>query len=153
MSDDQKSEATGTAPGVPDFLRSWIAASLHSTVYASVSVSAGALLGMIAQIKQSNPWPWFFLGMCITPGPHYMWSISTRRFRAQLVDLKGLLEDKLITKELYEKQLARAMDWLADRRYGSPSLPGSKTKASATGRPKSAPPVTEKEPASIPKAS
>src|SRR5690242_5417074 len=102
----------------PRWLKSWIATSLASTVYASVGVSTGAIFYLIAPHFGGNPWAWFFVGTCLPPGPMHLIYTSDWMFRRGLRNLKRLFDEGLITEELYEQHRRRAMDWRADRLYG-----------------------------------
>lgn len=138
-------------PEPPGWLRSWIATSLASTVYASVGVSTGAILSLIAPHFGGQPWAWFFAGTCIPPGPMSLLDTSDWMFRRRLRNLKRLFDDGLISHELYEQQRKRAMDWRADRRYGkapvsTPSKPGTARRS----KPAIASQAAEKPPASAP---
>jgi hypothetical protein len=136
----------------PGWLRSWIATSLASTVYASVGVSAGAILYLVAPYFGGQPWGWFFAGTCIPPGLMALVNTSDWMFYRRLRNLKQLFDDGLISEELYEQHRKRAMDWRADRLYGkAPALPSrpraetkKRTKPAITSQP------TEKPPAEIP---
>ena len=135
--------------GPPGWLKSWIATSLASTVYASVGVSASAILYLIA--PTSGPAVGLVLrGHCIPPGIMSLIDTSDWMFRRRLRNLKQLFDDGLISEALYERHRQRAMDWRGDRLTARPRLclatrPGKK-------RTKPGPPRrNETPPAAIPK--
>lgn len=83
----------------PGWLKSWIATSLNSTVYAAVGVSMGAILYVVAPYFGGQPWSWFFAGTCVPPGPMYLVFTSDWMFRRRLRNLKRLLDEGLISRE------------------------------------------------------
>jgi hypothetical protein len=134
----------------PGWLKSWIAACLNSTVYVGVGVSMGAILYLIAPHYGGQPWAWFFVGTCIPPGPMHLVATSDWMFRRRLRNLKRLLDEGLLSEELYEQDRKRATEWRADRLYGkAPALP-SKPKPGASKRTK--PAITSKATESAPAA-
>ena len=139
--------------GPPGWLKSWIATSLASTVYASVGVSAGAILYLIAPRFGGQPWAWFFAGTCIPPGIMSLIDTSDWMFRRRLRNLKQLFDDGLISEALYERHRQRAMDWRGDRLHGkAPALPSRpRTGAKERTKPGTASRGIERPPAAIPK--
>lgn len=108
----------------PAWLRSWVATSLNSSVYAAVGASIGAILSVAAPFLGGDPWHWFFAGTCIPTGPMYLLFTSDWRFRRRLLNLKRLFDEGLITQELYELDRERAMTWRRERLFGKmPELP------------------------------
>jgi hypothetical protein len=136
----------------PSWLKSWIATNLASTVYASVGVSTGAILYLVAPYFHGQPWGWFFVGTCIPPGLMSLVNTSDWMFRRRLRNLKQLFEDGLISEELYERDRKRAMDWRADRLYGNPPAlpPQPKPVTKKRTKPAIASRSTEKPPVAIP---
>lgn len=130
----------------PGWLKSWIATSLASTVYASVGVTTGAILSIVAPRFGGQPWAWFFAGTCIPPGLMSLVDTSDWMFRRRLLNLKQLFSDGLISEELYEQHRKRAMDWRADRLYGRPQVLSSQPKPGTTKRVKPAIPQPEGQP-------
>jgi hypothetical protein len=116
----------------PGWLKSWIATSLASTVYASVGVSAGAIFYLVAPRFGGQPWAWFFVGTCIPPGLMSLVNTSDWMFRRRLRNLKQLFAEGLISEELYEQDRKRAMDWRADRLYGRAPVSSSQPKPGTT---------------------
>ena len=72
-------------------------------------------------------------------------------FYRRLSNLKRLLDDRLISQEMYEQDRQRAMEWRGDRLYGKPpALPSpsrskpvtkKQTKPAITSQPAESPPA------------
>ena len=129
----------------PGWLRSWIATSLASTVYASVGVSAGAILYLVAPYFGGQPWGWFFAGTCIPPGLMALVNTSDWMFYRRLRNLKQLFDDGLSRKSC-TSSIASGRGRRADRLYGkAPALPSrpradeERTKPAITSQPTEAP--------------
>src|SRR5438477_13007203 len=118
----------------PGWLKSWIVTSLASTVYASVGVSTGAVLFLIAERFGGQPWAWFFAGACIPPGLMALLDTSDWMFRRRLRNLKPLFDEDLVSREQYEEHRRRAMDWRADRLYGRPTASGTRPRSALCRR-------------------
>jgi hypothetical protein len=64
-------------------------------------------------------------------------------FRRKLGNLKRLLEEGLISEDLYKRHLERAMDWRGDRLYSKAQTPSSTSRTAKRTKVPMAPPQSE----------
>jgi hypothetical protein len=68
-------------------------------MFASVGVSVGAILSLVAPIFGANPWNWFFIGACIPPGLMAFLDTTDWMFERRLDTLKRWRDEGKITPE------------------------------------------------------
>ena len=135
----------------PGWLRSWVATNLASTVFASIGVSVGGILTLLAPYLGGERWFLFFVGSCIPAGPMAFIYTTDWMFERRLLRLKRWLDLGLVSPELYEEHRRRALDWRAERLYGkaSTSRPQTEPRASKRSNDLSPPPSPPESPSVV----
>lgn len=102
------------------FVQKLIGLIAAASAYSAVAFTTGGIAGLAAHFFGASSKAWFAYGFFIAPGPLYLYFSSDCVMRQQLLNLRALREEGLITGEQYSKVRERALEWYSLRRFGKP---------------------------------